>query len=233
MARLPVLIRRSKVFDLVVDGKSYEQICKQLSISEDTLARDLKAVTDEIETLVRERHGEILAMAIAQYGDIIAEAWAEYRLEAKREKDWFAGKLDYPTVDQSSKETALAEGGPRLGRKRKGQDAEADEEDRAESPGVVVETVTKISSVRPSWRSDRAKWLQLVFTATREITELTGIKKIIMEHQGKGGGPIEFTDPVRNAAEKRLAEWRSKMKPELLNSPPAPSTPLISPMNTD
>ena len=44
MPRLPMLVRQTRVFELVVAGKSYGDICAELRISEDTVARDMRAV---------------------------------------------------------------------------------------------------------------------------------------------------------------------------------------------
>jgi hypothetical protein len=160
MARLPVLIRQNEVFNLVVQGKSYTQICEQLGVSEDTVARDMQAISQQVQELVRQRAGEILAAAIAQLSEVIATAWREYHLELERERDWFGGELDYPTQVEEIAET---------------------------EKGML--TSLKTSRARPGWRSNRAKYLEIVLNATRELTELTGVKRHVVEIQTKSIGP--------------------------------------------
>jgi hypothetical protein len=190
MARLPVLIRQTKVFDLVVQGKSYAQICRQLKVSEDTVARDMTAIAEQVQQLVTERQGEVLAVALAQYEWVVACAKEEYRRELQRERDWWAGKLDY-TQDHIKTKTLAVEG-------RAADDGPADSELAQEgdnSPGGFqpprrgqesqpIEVTRQQRTVRPGLTASRERWLRIVIEATREITELCGIKKLTIDHQG-------------------------------------------------
>lgn len=191
--RLPVLVRQTKVFELVVAGKSYPEICRQLRISEDTVARDMRAVAEQVQELVRTRADEILAVAIAQIAEVRASAQREYEEDRKREKAWFAGKLDYPVVKTTAKTRQYA---PR--RRAKGDDA-----GQAKAGGdadLPLETTTETNTLRPPFQSNRAQYLALMLQATRDLVALTGVQKIILELQGNNGGPIDgrhLTDAER------------------------------------
>ena len=219
MARLPVLVRRSKVFELVVAGRTYEEIERQLGVSQDTIARDMQAVGSEVQSLCRERAGEILAVAVANIQAVIDAAWADYRLEAKRERAWLAGKLDYPTLERATKSLGSGDGDD--------PDGEDDDAPAAEV-SAALEIKEKRGRRRPSWSSHKAKYLDIVLAATREQCELVGLKKIVLELQGKGGGPIEVNDVARAAADQELAEWRRAMIEQLSNLQSASPMPPTS-----
>lgn len=224
MARLPVLVRRSKVFDLVVAGKSHADICRQLGISEDTIARDMQAVGSEVQALCRERASELLAIAVAHLLEVIDSAWRDYRLEARREREWLAGKLDFPTLERATKSLGVGDGGD-----KDDEDADA----AAAEVSAALEIKEKRGRRRPGWRSNKAKYLEIVTSTTRELTQLVGLQKIVLEHQGKGGGPIEVNDVARAAADQELAEWRRQQSEKLLSMqslppmPPTSSTPAV------
>lgn len=196
MPRPTVLIRQSKVFDLVVAGKSYAQICEQLHISEDTVARDMAAIGEEVQSLARTRAGEVLAVALANYQAVIDNAWREYHQAARRERDWYAGKLDYEHESIATKTLAI-EGKPDEtdgGKARPRKDAAAEAAIAAlalESESQPLEVKRTRRTVRPALaNNDRRAWLSLIVDTTREMTELLGIKKTIVEHTGAGGGPL-------------------------------------------
>ncbi len=222
MPRLPVLVRQSRVFDLVVQGKSYDEIEKRLKISEDTIARDMQAIAEQVQQLIRERNSEVLAFALAQYGEVVQNAWKEYHAEVKREADWYAGKLDYPVTIRTTK--TLEVGTANLPPRGKAEDDE-DEDDELGSIGdfikglsdddipeqkqpgpgdrevsLPLEVRTKQGLVRPALRSQRAQWLKLVIEATREITELTGIKMLLIK---------QTSDPVEHV-HMTLGEWKAE-----------------------
>lgn len=191
MSRLPILVRRNKVFELVVAGNTYEQICAQLDISEDTVARDMVAIGDEVQRIVKERHGQILSVALANYQWVIDRAKAEYDLDMKREEAWWKGELDYGIEVRQTKTLEMSSGAAG----DEADDAEMDlgvfrdainELDSIEQPerSLPLEVRTKVAKVRPAWRSGRAQWLKLIVDATREITELAALKKQVIEHKG-------------------------------------------------
>jgi hypothetical protein len=211
VARLPIQVRRNTVFDLVVAGSSHADIVRQLKVSEDTVARDMAAISDEVTALTRERAGEVLAVAVANIQAVIDAAWSDYTLEQRRERDWLAGKLDYATL-----ETKI--GGVGAG------DVDEDAIDVAATQALGV--VEKRSSRRPSWRSNKAKYLDIVLAATRELCELVGLKKVILEHQGKIG--VEVDSPAMSAAAQELTEWRRLMSEQLLSMQSASPMPPIS-----
>lgn len=192
MPRLPVLIRQSKVFDLVAQGRSYAEICAQLRISEDTVARDMAAIGEQVRELSRDRLGEVLAVALATYQRVIDEAWREYRTDQQRERDWYAGKLDYEHESISTKTLAVElEAGDEADEKGRGNSSAkvADRLFDQESEPLEVKRSTRW--MRPALRGEgRSRWLQLIVDTTREMTELLGIKKLVIEHQGAGGGPL-------------------------------------------
>jgi hypothetical protein len=219
MPRLPVLIRQNAVFELVVQGRSYAQICQQLQISDDTVARDMQAIGEQVQTLVRERAGEIVAVALATYQTVIDHAWREYRAAAQRERDWYAGRLDFAHETVATKTLAL--------------DGEADDDAPIAGESAPIEVKRTRKTVRPTLVShQRREWLAIIMDATREITELTGVKKLIVEHHGKDGGAIAITSPAMDAAAQELAAWRKQMSDALSSLPSAPPTPPISPTNT-
>jgi len=193
VTRLPILIRQSKVFDLVVAGKSYPQICTELGISEDTVARDMAAIGEQVREFSRDRLGEVLAVALASYQRVIEQAWREYERDGERERTWYEGELDYGTESVSTKTLALDEpsdegdeGAPRR------RDASAELASKLfpqESEPIEVKRSRRV--VRPALRGEgRSTWLKLIVDTTREMTELLGIKKLIVEHQGADGGPL-------------------------------------------
>jgi hypothetical protein len=202
MPRLPVLIRQNQVFELVTQGRSYAEICRQLQISDDTVARDMQAISDELTQLARERTGEILAVALATYQAVIDEAWQSYHAAAQREKDWYAGRLDYLHESVVTKTLAV--------------EATGDAADDADDAGVglchesaPLEVRRTQRSVRPALiGNDRRAWLTLVVEATREFTELLGVKKLIVAHESDGK-PVEHVhmslDEWKAQAEQRRA----------------------------
>lgn len=194
MPRLPVLIRQNKVFELVVAGRSYTEICRQLDISEDTAARDMQAIGEQVLTVARERTGEVLAVATATYQEIIDLARREYHAAARREKDWYAGRLDYEHESVSTKTLAA------------GVEVVPDEAAGAaiiDSESAPLEVKRTRRWVRPALvNHDRRAWLTLMTDATREYTELMGVKKLVVEHQGDGN-PVEHVH-------MSLDEWKAQ-----------------------
>jgi len=232
MPRLPVLIRQNKVFELVVAGRTYTQICQQLHISEDTIARDMAAIGEEVQRLVRERAGEIVAVALATYQKVIDEAWREYYAAAQREKDWYAGHLDFEHETIATKTLAIEADETDEGRRKPNKDAAARAAISAlaiESESQPLEVTRTRKAVRPALvNSGRREWLQVIMEATREITELTGVKKLIVEHSGPSGGAIEVTTTALEQAARELQEWRHQMTQQL-SMPNVPPTPPTSP----
>lgn len=222
MTRLPVLVRQNKVFEYVTQGLTYEQIGKKLKMSEDTIARDMQAIAEQVQQLIRERNNEVLAFALAQYGEVIQNAWKEYHAEARRERDLFEGKLDYPVTIVTTKTLQIAT--PEL--PLRGKDAGEDEDDedelgsigdfidslsgddtpesRSDGPEISLplEVRTKTGTVRPGWRSNRAQWLKLIVESTREITELTGIKTLLIK---------QTSDPVEHV-HMSLDQWKAEQQ---------------------
>lgn len=202
MARLPVLIRQNAVFDLVLAGKSYAEIGQRLDISDDTIARDMAAIGAQVQDLARARLGELMAVALASYQRIIDEAWTQYHRDTRRMQDWYAGRLDYDHESVVTKTLATED-----------CDDEADEDDEdgalAEESGPV-EVKRTMRRVRPALQADRATWLRIVMDATREFCELFGIKKLIVEHSGPNGRPVEHVhltlDEWKAQAAARLAD---------------------------
>jgi hypothetical protein len=190
--RLPILIRQSRTFDLVVAGRSYAEICKELGVSEDTVARDMAAIGEQVQAASRERLGEVVAVALATYQQIIDRAWKEYERDQQREQRWYKGELDYGTESVWTKTLALdeAEEGDEGAPHRRDASVElASKLFPQESEPIEVRRNRRI--VRPALRGEsRSTWLKLIVDTTREMTELLGIKKLIVEHQGKDGGPL-------------------------------------------
>lgn len=214
MARLPVLIRQTQVFELVLAGKTTAEIMAKLKVSEDTIARDMKAISEQVESLVKERSGELLATAIATIGEVIINAKGEYAADLKYERELRSGKHDYQITDVSTKALGAPSPKPKLSkrRRRKGQAEELDEElDEDGIPQLVLETTTTIKTVRPQWRSNRAPLLKIIIEATRELAELGQLKTIVIKHKGS----INLTDVGAAAAEEKLAGWRSQMQTQL------------------
>lgn len=176
MPRLPIAIRQNRVFELVVEGKTYEQICSILGISDDTVARDLKAVGDQVQEFAKTRLGEVVGVALANLQAVLDEAWKNYRESARRLKDWEEGRLDKTFTDTSIK--TLAE-------QRRGADGL---ELGQESEPVEVKRTTR--TVRPAIRDDRADWLRIVVDTTAQICKLFGIEKQLIEVSGPGGAAI-------------------------------------------
>jgi transposase len=180
-SHLSVEARQTRVFELIGQGYTHAQICKALKISQDTLARDVKAIAEQVKQVLGGRREAVIAEALAHYQQVVQMAWQEYRAELKRERDWFGGKLDYPTEQVTTKTLA------RDDEDDDGLSAIADE-----SAPLEVQRVQK--RLRPGQPSSavRKQWLDLVVTTTREITELFGIKKLTIEHQGQNGGPLKI-----------------------------------------
>lgn len=168
--RLPVLIRQTQVFELVVAGKTYAEICKQLGVSEDTVARDMRAVAEQVQQLVRERADEILAVAIAQIAEVRAAAQREYEEARRLERAWHAGKFDFDQIETKT----LA--------------VEEDTELRDESLPVEV----KRRRVRPPMRGgDRAQYLMIMRQCALDLVELCGVKRIMAAPATDGTLTIE------------------------------------------
>jgi hypothetical protein len=164
-ARLPILVRRSRVFDLVVSGKSYEQIKSELYVSEDTITRDMAAIGDEVSALCRDKLSQVLAVALAHLEAARDAAWREYQADIEREEAWFAGKLDYATSTEEISQT---------------------------DKGLY--SSVKTGAARPSWRSNRAKWLDIVVITTREICALVGVKRLLGEEEGELVVRVEYAE---------------------------------------
>jgi hypothetical protein len=202
MPNLPILIRQNKVFELVVDGRSYAEICKRLAISEDTVARDMAAIAEQITQLATERTGEIVAVALATYQAVIDEAWRAYHAAERRELDWYAGRLDY-THESVVTKTLAVEG--------KTEDGAGDEDDDGtafHTESLPLEVRRTRRTVRPALvGNDRRTWLTLIVDTTAEFTELLGVKKLIVAHQG-GDKPIEHVHLT-------LDEWKAEASARL------------------
>lgn len=199
MARLPVLIRQNQVFDLVIAGKSYAEIGAQLQISEDTIARDMAAIGAQVQELARARLGELMAVALASYQRIIDEAWAQYDRDTRRLQDWYAGRLDYDHESTVTKTLAIADG----------DEDEDDDEVAEESAPLEIKRTRR--RVRPALQAERATWLRIVMEATREFCELFGIKKLIVEHSGPNGKPVEHVHMT-------LDEWKAQAAARLADA---------------
>lgn len=232
MARLPVLIRQTQVFELVLAGHDQAEIVKKLGVSEDTIARDMAAISAEVESLVKERSGELLATAIATIGQVILDARREYAADLKYERELRAGKHDYQTTDVATKEIGGSKPQPATPkrRRRKGQEEEPPEDADAALPSLILETTTTRRTVRPQWRSNRAQLLKIIIEATRELAELGQLKTIVIKHKGS----ISLSDAGAAAAEEKLAGWRSQMQQQLKSSiGPAPLTAPTLPTSTE
>lgn len=160
MKRLPIQMRQTKVFELVVAGRSYPEICAALNVSEDTIARDMKAVAEQVQGLTHKRHGEILAVALAQIAETRAAAQREYTEDRRRERAWKAGKFDY----QQHKRRA-GEGG--------------------------AEQFDEYTNIRPPYRVDRAKYLDIMRRCVLDLVELTGVKRVFATPTPDGSLTIE------------------------------------------
>jgi len=86
--------RRAKVYQGIVAGKSLGQIRAELGVSDDTVARDLAAVGDDLLAWARQELTGTLAYVVANYKLIITEAWEKYHEECRREREWLEGKFD-------------------------------------------------------------------------------------------------------------------------------------------
>lgn len=234
--RLPVLVRQTEVFELVVQGHTYEQICKKLKISEDTIARDMEAIAADVLAIVQQRHGEVLAVALATYQQVQQQAWAEYWLDVERERAWLAGELDYMRVQRVQKTLGVAPASePTAERRDKEEDDdEADEanaglfEDfinslEADDPAaptptpsagerngsqesLPLEIKTTETQMRPAWRSNRERWLQLALSSTQQMTTLCGLNKLKIEHSGSVNHEHTLTlEQWKAQASQRLA----------------------------
>ncbi len=205
MARLTIEARRIKAFNLVLGGATYTQIAKQLHISEDTLSRDLAAITESVVAICRDQRDQLLAIAMANYSELISNAWEEYHTDRAYEKDWLAGKYDLPTTETKTKTLAMHGGrddtGPQLGEIGAYIDSLDDQ-----PPSLPLEVVTKISQVRPAWRSQRPTWLKLILETTREMTELAGIKRMLIEHSGTVGNVTMTLEQWTAQAQQRRSE---------------------------
>lgn len=222
--RLPVLIRQTKVFELVIAGKTYDQIQKELGCSEDTIARDMQAIGEQVQAIAKERLGEAVAVALANYQAIIDEAWRNYRADNRRITDWYDGRLNYEVTIIAKKSLGVA-GGANL------DDPDDSDEGAQESAPVEVKRTRR--TVRPPLINERVAWMQLAMQATREFTELLGIKKLIIELGGPKGGPIVWTGPALDQAAQELSEWRKQRMSELSSLPSAAPAPTTSATPTE
>lgn len=205
--RLPALIRQTDVFNRLIAGQSYAQICAELGISQDTLARDVQAIGEEVRQVAKERVGELLTVALANYQFVIDEARKNYEADSERVTQWYSGALDYETSNLVTETLAIEAGEESEGRRGKGKNAAAEAMYRdlalqQESQPLKVRRTSSIT--RPALVNDRAGWLRLIIEATREFCELLGIKKSIVEVSGPGGGPVEVSD-ARQRLFERLA----------------------------
>lgn len=235
--RLPVLVRQTKVFELVVQGHTYEQICKRLGMSEDTIARDMEAIAADVLAIVQQRHGEVLAVALATYQQVQQQAWAEYWLDVERERAWLAGELDYTRVQRVQKTLGVGPTSDPPAERRDPADDDDDDEanaglfedfinsletddppaptptptppagERSDSQeSLPLEIKTTETRMRPAWRSNRERWLQLALTSTREMTTLCGLNKLKIEHSGSVNHEHTLTlEQWKAQASQRLA----------------------------
>lgn len=203
MPRLPVLIRQSKVFELVVAGAGYGEICRALDVSEDTVARDMLEIGEQVQALAKERLGEVLAVALATYQRVIDHAWQEYYGDRDRETRWYAGSLDYERTKTTVATKTLAAAA--AGEPEPGDDVDdAGEAFRDESAPLEVKRTTIRQTVRPALRGEgRSTWLKVIVDATRELTELLGVKKLVVEHSGPEGGALPHVHYT-------LEQWRAE-----------------------
>ncbi len=172
-AKLSIEARQTKVFELIGQGQTHAAICKQLKISQDTLSRDVEAISAQVSQLLESRRDALITEALATYRQVVAMAWQEYRADARRERDWYAGKLDFTVNDVSTKTLA-----------REDEDDESDLPAIADESGAI-EVTRKQRTIRPGPATHgRAQWLKLIIEATARICELTGLSKLIVEHGG-------------------------------------------------
>jgi hypothetical protein len=213
MTRLPILIRQSKTFDLVVAGHSYTEICAELGVSEDTVARDMQAIGDQVQEVARKRLGEVVAVALATYQRVIDHAWAEYERDREREQRWYAGEMDYEADSVNTTTLALEEEEGPDGKPKKGNRAAQLAKRLFPQESQPIEVKRSQRTVRPALRGEgRSRWLQVIVDTTREMTELLGIKKLIVEHQGKDGGPIEMANVTAEERAARVAALLDKAR---------------------
>lgn len=211
--RLPILIRQSKTFDMVVAGRSYAEICAQLDVSEDTVARDMQAIGDQVQEVARKRLGEVVAVALATYQKVIDHAWAEYERDQEREQRWYEGGFDYEAESVATTTLALEEEEGPDGKPKKGSRSVQMAKRLFPQESQPIEVKRSERTVRPALRGEgRSRWLQVVVDTTREMTELLGIKKLIVEHQGKDGGPIELANVTAEQRAARVAALLDKAR---------------------
>jgi len=89
-----IATRRAKVYKGIVAGKAMGQIRAELGVSDDTVARDLAAVGDDLLAWAKQELTGTLAFVVANYKLMILESWEGYQEECRRERDWLAGKYD-------------------------------------------------------------------------------------------------------------------------------------------
>lgn len=172
-AKLSIEARQTKVFELIGQGQTHAAICKQLKISQDTLSRDVETISEQVSQLLERRRDALITEALATYRQVVAMAWEEYRADARREREWYAGKLDFTVNDVSTKTLA-----------REDDDDESDLPAIADESGAI-EVTRKQRTIRPGPATQgREKWLKLIIEATQRICELTGLSKLIIEHGG-------------------------------------------------
>lgn len=200
MPRLPVLIRQNRVFELVVAGNGYAEICETLQISEDTVARDMVAIGEQIRSLAQERAGEVLAVALATFQWVLERARAEYDGDLAREEAWYRGQLDFERTKLTVATKTLAVAG-------EGEGGDQDDEGNAfhgESAPLEVKRTMVVQKVRPQLRGEgRSRWLQLIADTTRDMVELLGLKKQLVEHRGLDGGAMPHVHYT-------LEQWRAE-----------------------
>lgn len=212
MPRLPVLIRQNRVFELVVAGYGYGEICETLQISEDTVARDMVAIGDQVRDVARERAGEVLAVALATFQWVLERARAEYEGDLAREEAWYRGQLDFDRVKTTIATKTLAAAGVAPEGTGKTDEDDDGKAFHQESAPLEVKRTVIIQKVRPQLRGEgRSRWLQLIADTTREMVELLGIKKLVVEHQGGAAVPhVHMTlEQWRALSAQRLSEAES------------------------
>jgi hypothetical protein len=216
-APIAIEARQTKVFELIGQGHTHAAICKKLRISQDTLSRDLDAISTQVAAMLESRRDALITKALANYRQVVAHAWDEYRADARREAEWWAGKLDYTAEDTSTKTLAT-----------EGEDEETGLPAIMDESGAI-EVSRKQRRVRPGFTSTRVQWLKLIIEATQRICELTGLSKLIIEHGGVIGHTHEHTlqiDEIRGLSSdelRRLAARSAGGAGEPGASPPPPA----------
>lgn len=92
--------RRALVFDKLVAGVSMAQIARDLDINVDTVYRDVKALSSQLEKHAREQLQATLATAVSNYQRVVDEAWAGFKDSQTKLDAWLAG--DYDRVEETA-----------------------------------------------------------------------------------------------------------------------------------